>query len=466
MTNIFISVFHFFQNAIIFYMAAINLIYFCLTVTGFFVLRRYRPLTRQQKAAMMKSPLVPGISIIAPAHNEAATVRESVRGLLSLRYPSMEVIVVNDGSTDDTLQILIDDFRLYKSSRMPTGGLTSQSVRGVYESRDPVPLVVIDKENGRKADAINAGINYARMPLIMDLDCDSLLDPDALLEVSRPFLEDPERVIASGGIVRVLNGSEVRHGRVVQARSPSNGRALFQAVEYLRAFLGGRLAWSHLNSLLVISGAFGCFRRDALIEAGGYQSGSIGEDMELVVRLHKKWLEKPADYRIVFVPEPVCWTEVPEDWRSLRNQRNRWQRGTVDVIQRHSRMCLRPSYGAVGMLAMPYLILFEMFGPAVELMGYALIAVGLLAGLTTAETVTLYLIVSLLFGILLSMLAVLLDDFTVRRYASWRDTARLFAGAILENFGHRQALTIVRAKGLWDGLRGIGGWGHMHRKGF
>jgi cellulose synthase/poly-beta-1,6-N-acetylglucosamine synthase-like glycosyltransferase len=273
-------------------------------------------------------------------------------------------------------------------------------------------------------------------------------------------------VIASGGIVRVLNGCEVRHGRVVQARSPSNGRALFQAVEYLRAFLGGRLAWSHLNSLLVISGAFGCFRRDALIEAGGYQSGSIGEDMELVVRLHRKWLEKPAYYRIVFVPEPVCWTEVPEDWRSLRNQRNRWQRGTVDAIQRHRGMCLRPSYGAVGMLAIPYLILFEMFGPAVELLGYVFIAVGLLANLTTAETVTLYLIVSLLFGILLSMLAVLLDDFTVRRYPSWRDTARLFAGAILENFGHRQMLTLVRAKGLWDGLRGMGGWGHIQRKGF
>ena len=462
----FVRVFNFVEAAIIVYVASINLIYFLLMVIGYFTLRRSpHRIGNEERDALLGSPLLPPVAVLAPAYNESATCRESVRAMLGLRYPNHEVIVINDGSKDDTLAVLIDEFKLYRSGRVPSGALPSKPVRGVYESRDPIRLVVIDKENGGKADSLNAGINFARAPLVCAVDSDSLLEADSLLYVVEPFLTD-QTTLASGGIIRVVNGCEVAGGRVVEVRAPEKFIPLFQAVEYLRAFLGGRVAFTFLNSLLIISGAFGLFRRDAVLEAGGYKTSTVGEDMELVVRLHRIWRDAKRDYRIVFVPEPVCWTEVPETLKVLKRQRNRWQRGTVDSIGMHKRMLLNPRYGILGTFAMPYFFLFEMLGPAIELLGYLVTIVGWAFGLIATETAILFFVVSILFGVLLSMSAIVLEELTKRRYPRAKDIATLFVAAVVENFGFRQLLTVWRTHGLVDGLRGKQGWGAMERRGF
>lgn len=454
------------EMTIIFYVGAINTIYFLLMLLGFFALRRRgRVLTAVEREALLRSPLLPSVAVLAPAYNEAATCRESVRAMLALRYPHHEVIVINDGSKDDTLQVLIEEFKLYRSARRPTGNLETRPIRGIYESRDPIPLVVIDKENGGKADSLNAGINVARAALVCAVDSDSLIEPEALLYVAKPFLED-ETTIAAGGIIRVVNDCTVEGGRVTEVRAPRRLVPLFQTVEYLRAFLGGRVAFSFLGALLIISGAFGLFRRDAVLEAGGYLTTTVGEDMELVARLHRIWRAARRPYSIVFVPEPVCWTEVPETLPVLKRQRNRWQRGTVDTVGLHRGMILNPRYGAVGMFGFPYFLFFEMLGPAIEIIGYLTTAAGLVLGLIDPFLAIAFFIVSVLFGILLSMSAIVLEELTQRRYPAPRDVVRLFFAAVLENLGFRQLMTIWRTEGLIDGLRGKQGWGAMERRGF
>jgi len=462
----FLTIFNIVEAFVIFYVGAINTIYFLLIVIGYFALRQTRDrMSVEERDALLRSPLLPDVAVLAPAYNESATCRESVRAMLGLRYPNHEVIVVNDGSKDDTLQVLIDEFRLYRSARIPTGTLPCKPIRAIYESRDPLRLVVIDKENGGKADSLNAGINVARAPLVCAVDSDSLMESDALLYVVEPFLRDAD-TLASGGIIRVVNGCTVDGGRVTEVRAPRRFVPLFQAVEYLRAFLGGRVAFTFLNSLLIISGAFGLFRRDAVLKAGGYLTSTVGEDMELVVRLHRMWREAKQRYRVVFVPEPVCWTEVPETLAILERQRNRWQRGTVDSVGLHKRMLLNPRYGVLGTFAMPYFFLFEMLGPAIELLGYLLTIGGWAFGLIATEVAILFFTVSILFGVLLSMSSIVLEELTQRRYPGAGDIARLFLAAVVENFGFRQLLTVWRTRGLIDGLRGKQGWGTMERRGF
>ena len=320
-----VQLFNFVEATIVIYVAAINAIYLLLIILGYFALRRQKGhLSRLDREQLLRSPLLPPIAVLAPAYNESATCRESVRAMLGLRYPNFEVIVVNDGSKDDTLQVLIDEFKLYRSGRAPVLNLRHKTIRGVYESRDPIRLVVVDKENGGKADALNVGIDVARADLICAVDSDSLIEQDALLYVAKPFLEDAS-TIASGGIIRVVNGCRVEGGQVVDVRAPRRLLPLFQAVEYLRAFLGGRVAFSFMNSLLIISGAFGLFDRRAVIEAGGYLPESVGEDMELIVRLHRRWREvrhDPNPLRTAASDRATSAQEV----HTARRRRDRGQR--------------------------------------------------------------------------------------------------------------------------------------------
>ena len=461
------TIVNFFEYTIIIYVAVISAIYFLLMTVGYFALRHsLNQFKRNELNALLKSSMLPAVSVLAPAYNESATIRDSVRAMLKLHYPNHEVIVINDGSKDDTLEILIEEFHLYKSSRKPVDAILTKPVRAIYESRDPIRLIVVDKENGGKADSLNAGLNAARTPLVAAVDSDSLLESDALLLAVKPFLEDPERTLACGGIIRVVNGCDVEQGRVTRIAAPSSMLARFQAIEYLRAFLGGRVAFSFINAMLIISGAFGLFRRDAVMAVGGFVTETVGEDMELVVRLHKTWREMHKDYRIVFVPEPVCWTEVPENIRTLYRQRNRWQRGTVESLWLHRKMMFNPRFGVVGMFAFPYFLFFEMLGPLVEVTGYFVTVIGFLLGLISLKVALLFFIVSVVFGILLSVSALLLEELTMRRYPSVRDLLKLLLAAVVENLGFRQLMTLWRAQGLIDGLRKKQGWGAMERKGF
>ena len=371
-----------FDLGVILYMITLNTCYLMFTATAFVVLtRRRRRWTPREVNGVMQSPATPAISIVLPALNEEKTVVTSVRSLLALNYPAFEVVVVNDGSRDGTLAALKHEYGLVEAPMTHDPQVATHPVTAIYRSPIAADIVVLDKINGgSKADAVNAGLNAAKHPLVCVLDADSLLDNDALVRVVLPFIEDP-RTIAVGGTVRVANGCVVDGGRVTRARLPKNWLARFQVVEYLRAFLSGRVAQSAINSLLIISGGFGVFRREMLLEIGGFAADSLGEDMEIVTRLHRYCREQKKPYRIVFLPDPVCWTEVPESARSLASQRNRWQRGTLDVLQRHIVMMCNPRYGSVGLFAAPYYGIFEAFGPIVECLGYIATIVGACFGL-------------------------------------------------------------------------------------
>ena len=408
----------------------------------------------------------PPISILAPAYNEAATVVESIRSLLSQRYPIFEIIVINDGSSDQTFEILKSAFQLRPSNRTCQNVLNHGLIRGVYVSTLHPNLHVIDKVNGGKADALNAGINYSHSAVFCSMDADSILEPDALLRAVQPFIADPERVIATGGTVRIANGCRIRGGRIAGYRLPRNPWALLQTVEYMRAFLMARLAWSRLESLTIISGAFGLFRRDAVVEAGGYTLGLVGEDMELVVRLHRFSRDRGRDYRIAFVPEPVCWTEAPETLQALSRQRRRWQRGSLETFAIHKSMLFNPKYGRVGAIGLGGILLVDVLGPLAEVAGYALIPALYLLGFLSIDYLLAFLAVSFVFGIAISVGSLVLEEQQLRRVTHTRDLALLTVAAILENFGYRQLNSIWRLAGWWEWKRGGRTWGEMHRKGF
>jgi len=389
---------------------------------------------------------------------------DSVRSLLALDYRQLEVIVISDGSTDDTISQLTGNFDLHRVARPTPPFLPHAPVRAVYASSSQLRLLVIDKENGGKADSLNAGINFASYPLFCTLDADSILEQDALAKAALPFVEDPERTVATGGMVRVANGCRVDRGRVLEAHLPRSPLAMFQVVEYVRGFFGTRTGWSAINALLIVSGAFGLFRRDTVIAAGGYLTGMVGEDLELVARLHRTCRRARRPYRIVYVPDPVCWTEAPEQARFLRTQRQRWYRGCVETVLAHRGMLANPRYRAVGLIALPTMLLFEIVGPAIELSGYAVTIVAVLIGSIAPVTFLLFLAISVLYGQVLTAGAVLLEDVTPNRYRVWAESGRMRRYAWAENLGYRQVLQYWRIGGLWQLVR-KSGWGTMERTG-
>ena len=407
----------------------------------------------------------PPITLIAPAFNEEATVVESVRSLLSLNYPEFEVIVVNDGSSDATVSRMIGAFDLRPFPKMSTFDVETARVRRTYRSRRHPNLWLVDKENGGKADALNAGLCYCRTPLFCAMDADTLLERDALTRVVRPFLEESSTV-AAGGIIRIANGCTIEAGSVTEVRLPKSLIAQFQVLEYLRAFLVGRMGWDALKGNLIISGAFGIFRRSTVISAGGYSTDTVGEDMELVVRLHRHCMEQNTPYRISFVPDPVAWTEAPESIRILGRQRDRWQRGLSESLTTHRAMLFRPRYGRIGMWVMPHFYFLEMWGPLIEVAGYALFLITVAAGFASLTYISAFVLVAIALGITLSVAALALEELAFRRYPRMSDLFRLFLLAVMENIGYRQLTAVWRFRGLWRFLRKTKGWGTMTRVGF
>ena len=447
------------------YFLLLNGGYLATTILSVAALRRHANRARAADIAHVLTSGAPPITLIAPAYNEEATCVEATTALLSLVYPEYEVLVVNDGSKDGTVQRMIEAFDLEPSPRAPTAELPTARVRETYRSRRRPNLWVIDKENGGKADALNAGINYCGTELFCAMDADTLLERDALARVVRPFLEDA-RTMAAGGIIRIVNDSKVRLGIVEQVRLPHSRIARFQVLEYLRAFLAGRVGWDVLDAMLIISGAFGLFRRSLAVELGGYATDTVGEDMELVVRMHRYCREKKIPYRVTFIPDPVAWTECPESLRVLGRQRDRWQRGLMQVLWRHRVMLLNPKYGRVGMLAFPYFFFLEGWGPLVELAGYLSFAVALVLGLWSPLYALAFFAIAFVFGAALSLAAIGLEELSFRRYERSRDLARLLLVAVLEPLGYRQLSTWWRVKGVISALRGVQGWGAMERRGF
>lgn len=445
------------------YFAGINLGYLWLNIQAFISILRYKKERVIRSLPKIETGFELPISVLVPAYNEEVTIAASVRSLLQLDYSEFEILVINDGSKDGTLEVLRREFALTPFPEAFRRQLSTKPVKAVYVSTIYPELRVIDKENGGKADALNVGINGARYPLFCGLDADSILQRDSLQLVVKPFLENP-LTIATGGIIRIANGCAVSSGFLTRAGLPRNWLALFQIVEYLRAFLFGRLGWSPMNAMLVISGAFGLFKKDAVIAAGGYRHDTLGEDMELVVRLHRQYRLAGTPYRITFVPDPVCWTEAPESLRVLKSQRVRWQRGLADSLLMNLDLLFHRRGGLVGWLAFPFMLLFEWLGPAIEVIGYVLMTLAYLFGLMSWQAFAAFMLFAIGFGILLSITALLLEELSFQIYPQTRQVLLLLLAAVVENFGYRQLTSFWRLIGLWKWLSGSQvKWGEMTR---
>lgn len=447
------------------YFIALNLGYLTLNVFALRTLRRKGQELFMAELPRAYSGLEPPVSILVPAYNEEASIAASIRSMLQLSYAEFEIVVINDGSTDATMEVLTREFALLPFPEAYRRQLATEEVRQVYRSTRYPNVRVIDKVNGGKADSLNAGINASRYPLFCGVDADSILQRDSLSKVTEPFLRDPT-VVAAGGTVRVANGCQVSGGFLTKVGLPRNVWALFQVVEYLRAFLFGRLGWSSMNGMLIISGAFGVFRKDAVVLAGGYRTDTIGEDMELVVRMHRLLRARKQPYRIEFVPDPVCWTEAPEDYRTLRNQRIRWQRGLGESLTSNWGLPFSRRGGVPGWIAFPFQMLFEWLGPVVELGGYVFMVFAFFTGMISWQAFGAFLFVAIGLGILLSASGLLLEEMSFHIYPRGKQLLALGAVVILENFGYRQIIAWWRLVGLWRwALQRKATWGDMQRSG-
>lgn len=405
------------------------------------------------------------LSILVPAYNEEPVIVESIRSLLGLNYSVFEIIVINDGSSDGTLRAVTSAFGLRKISYPVRSKLSTEEVYGVYYNPDFPNLRLIDKQNGGKADALNAGINLSRYPYFASVDADSLLDSDALIRIAMSFMEY-KYTIAVGGIVRVANGCTIKNGEIRSIGLPKKSIARFQIAEYFRAFLVGRVGWSLFNSLLIISGAFGAFQKSVVLEVGGYTTDTVGEDMDLVLKLHKHMRKKKYKYRISFLPDPICWTQAPETIKNLSGQRRRWHIGLIDSLGRSRGMFLNPRFGALGMLAMPYYFFIELLGPVVEALGLILIPLSWFLGILSTEFLVLFFIATTGLGVILSVGALAIEEYTFNKYIRLRDVFILSIYSIIENFSYRQMTMLFRLFGVFRYRKYKHSWSKIKRHEF
>ena len=444
------------------------------------------------------------LTMVVPAYNEEVTIVDSVKSLIHCDYPRFEIIVVNDGSSDQTLDRLKAALRLRRTDLPYREAIGTAPVHALYEATIPLPsgvshVIVIDKENGGKADALNAGINASTSPYFVSLDADSILDTRALKELMRMVQEDP-RIAAVGGQVAIANGCTIEQSRVVKVGLPKDDLARFQMVEYLRSFTTGRTGLDRVDSVLILSGVFAVFEKEIVIRAGGYltpfvnsrivreyigkRAATVCEDMEIIVRLHRFIRDKMQDKRVSFLPHPVAWTEVPETLASLRKQRGRWHRGLRESLHYHRAMLFRKKFGRIGWFALPAFWFFEYWGPIIEFSGYLFIAAFLLAEhflgfrFLNREYAWAFLLASLGYGILVNVLAVLVGAWKFRfgladrlqrgllPFERRRDVFILLGYAIMENLGFRQLTVYWRLRGLWDAWRGKTDWEKFARVGF
>ncbi len=455
---------------VIIYFVLINTSYLVLITLAWATSHRDRRRARLEGTDhVLASGRTAGISLIVPAYNEEVGIVESVQSLLALAYPDVEVVVVNDGSSDGTLQLMIERFSLIRVASQAEGAIpTKAQPTATYIPRSGRGgLVVVDKPNSGRSDAINVGINHASKDLIACVDADSVLEANALLTVTQPFLDDPLRCIGSGGSIRPINHCVVDRGRVLEVRMSPHYLPRIQAVEYIRAFVLGRQGWARARALLLISGAFGVFRRDVVLSAGGLDADSIGEDLELVTRLHGIYRRSHTPYTVGFVAEPVNWTEVPPTIPVLARQRRRWHRGLWEVLWKHRRMCFNPRYGRIGMVAIPYYWFFELIAPLLEVIGIIVVPLAVILGVSPWQYALLFVLVAYAYGFLVSLAAIVVDTIYFDRYPRGKDIRRAVVATVVENFGYRQMTAVWRLQGWWAALRGKQAvWGVMSRQGF
>jgi len=420
--------------------------------------------------AILSSDIAPSVSILAPAYNEGKSVVDNVRSLMSLHYVNLEIIIINDGSKDDTLQKLIDNYQLKKVRFAFDYKISCNEIRGVYKSENKAfqKLMVVDKVNGGKADALNAGINIASNDLITSIDVDCILESDAILKMVKPFVEETDRkVIASGGVIRVANNCDVGIGKINTVRFPDKLLAGFQVLEYSRAFVLGRMAWSKINGLLLISGAFGMFKKELVIRVGGYDRNTVGEDMELVVRMRTYMHDhKLGKYVVSFIPDPLCWTEVPDTVKVLGRQRNRWTRGTMDTLLIHKKIFFNPKYGLLGMVSYPYWFFFEWLAPYVEFFGLLYFALLVYLGVVNWVFFLTLLALVYSFAFMFTLFSIFYEEAAFNAYKRKTDILKMIGLALLEPFIYHPLVVSWAIRGNISYFKGEKGWGKMERTGF
>jgi biofilm PGA synthesis N-glycosyltransferase PgaC len=458
-----------FANIIFILTLVIFTSYLLLGIFSAMALRKYlRKNSYINYNTLVLSPLVPRISIIAPAFNESKSIIDNVRTLLSLYYNNFEVIIVNDGSTDDTFQKIVHAFELVKVNYYFDYRIPCERIKGVYKSDNPSynRLTVIDKNNGGKADSLNAGINISRNSLIVTIDADSIIESDSVLKLVKPFLEEKDqKVIGTGGVIRIVNSCDIERGHIREIKLPDQILPRLQVLEYTRAFLLGRMAWSHLDGLMLISGAMGMFDRETVIMAGGYSIKTVGEDMELVLRMRRFKAEREEKYEVTYIPDPLCWTEAPSDFKSMRKQRTRWTRGLIESLWTHRKLFMNPGYGRLGILGYPYWLLFEWLSPLIAFSGFIYtIYLAIANKLNVPFFLLLYLFVYT-FAVSLSVWAVLFEEITFHKYGRKRDVLRLLASALVEPFFYPMH-TLFAVIGNIEAIGGKQGWGKAKRSGF
>lgn len=418
---------------------------------------------------IVTSPIAPSVSILAPAFNEGQSIVQNAQSLLSLFYGKFEVIIINDGSKDDTLEQLINAFDLERTSYAYYPEIETKKVRGIYKSQNISygKLVVIDKENGGKADALNAGINLSEMEILACIDVDCILSSESITRMVRPFMEEANRkVIAVGGVIGIANNCDVQDGTVTKYRIPTTLLGRFQVIEYFRAFLMGRMAWTRINGLMLISGAFGFFKRDVVLAVGGYFPKTVGEDMELLVRMRRYMEERNIPYKVGFIPDPLCWTEVPESEEVLSKQRNRWMRGTIETLQLHRVIRFNPRYGVLGMISYPFWALFEKAAPIIESTGIIYTFILLFIGEFSAIYFFSLLVLMYLLTLLISAFSILYEQISYNNYKDKKDLNRLILTVLVEPILVHPKIIFWGLKGHLDFITGKGGWGKMIRTGF
>lgn len=470
MKTLIFNIFEFIAEEVVFiYVMVIGLSYLTLSVISFIYTRSYIKKSQfTNYNAILSSPLAPPVSLVVPMYNEGQTIIDSARSLLSLQYNNYDIIIVNDGSKDDSLKKLIQHFSLTPVEYPVSYQISTKVIRTVYKSRNKAfrKLIVIDKANGGKADALNAGLNISQNKLIATLDADSILAPDALLKMVKPFLQSKDRVIATGGVIRIANSCTIEDGNLVKVQLPTAFLARFQALEYLRVFLLSRLAWSKLNGLLIVSGAFGLFDREIAVKAGGYYTKTVGEDMELIVRMRRYMHDQNLKYKVCYIPDPLCWTEAPATLSILGRQRNRWARGTTETLYKHKALFFNPKYGLMGLLSFPYWFFFEFLAPFVEATGIIYFTMSAVSG--KIEWVHFFSLLSAVyfFAVFLSILALIAEEFSYYKYARKSDAVRLIVTAFLEPFLYHPIVLFHALKGNIELLTGKRSWGEMKRRGF
>jgi poly-beta-1,6-N-acetyl-D-glucosamine synthase len=468
--NITDAIFQFFSSGILIYSVSLLLFYLLIVVFSIAEIKLYiRKSSFTDYNLLASSVYAPSVSLLAPAYNEAANIIENVRSLLAVHYNNIELIVINDGSKDDSLQKLIEAYQLVKVPFLVNEKIKTKPIRGIYKSRNSLyhKLIVVDKVNGGKADALNTGINVASNKYLVCIDVDCILEQDAMLKLIKPFLEETNKqVIATGGVIRIANSCEVVNGKLVKVHLPKQLLPRMQTLEYIRAFLLGRMAWSRMNGLLIISGAFGAFDREIAIKAGGYNHATVGEDMELIVRMRRYMHENKIPYKVSFIPDPLCWTEAPASYKILGRQRNRWTRGTIETLQIHKKMFFNRRFGILGILSYPYWFFYELLAPLIEFSGFVGLTIFAMAGYISWPFFLLLLAFILSFGFLYSVFAILIEVLTFNQYKRRTDIFKLILIAFAEPLFFHPFVVWSAVRGNLDFIRKKKSWGEMTRQGF